>query len=183
MPNHTTCPDFGLLRPPAGSLRSPAPVDLGGCRGRWLWRRRNARLERALQGRGWPHARLIPAYRTRTPPPPWASRTEELFRVYVSDKHRRGIHSETFAEELHRRGFSLDIDKHKIGYYLGENGYGIRTKQLKLRGINRNGYDWDACMPFFADHLSEEERDQIYQEWRGEEVDRGRGTPEKEMYF
>jgi Protein of unknown function (DUF3631) len=108
---------------------------------------------------------------------------KELFRVYASGTHRRGIHSETFAEELHQRGFSLDIDKHKIGYYLGENGYGIKTKQLKLGGINRNGYDWDACMPFFADHLSEEEREEIYQEWRGEEVDRGRGTPEREMYF
>jgi hypothetical protein len=85
----------------------------------------------------------------------------ELYKTYASGKHPRGIWSETFADTLHDAGFSLDIDKHKIAYYLGEKGYGIHTKELKIGGVNKNGYVWDVCMPFFADYLPEDVRQLI----------------------
>jgi hypothetical protein len=90
----------------------------------------------------------------------------ELYRTYASGKFPRGIWSERFAEELHDRGFSLEIDKYKIAYYLGESGYGIHTKDLKINGVNKNGYVWDICLPFFADHLPEETRVLIDEDYR-----------------
>ena len=48
----TRCPGCARPPPPAASLRSPAPVDPGGCRGHSRWPRRSAR-----SGRGWPGPR------------------------------------------------------------------------------------------------------------------------------
>ncbi|HEY7243027.1 MAG TPA: DUF3631 domain-containing protein [Xanthobacteraceae bacterium] len=89
----------------------------------------------------------------------------ELYKAYASGKHPRGIWSETFAVRLHEAGFSLDIDKHKIAYHLGESGYGIHTKELKINGVNKNGYVWDACIPFFEDYLPEDARTLIHEDY------------------
>lgn len=85
-----------------------------------------------------------------------------LYLVYLSGKHPKGIWGETFAAELwQQHGFSGEIDKHKIAYCLGANGYGIPTSQIKIKGENKNGYIWEDCIPFFADHLTEDERNEI----------------------
>ncbi len=88
----------------------------------------------------------------------------ELFRIYAGGRHAKGIWGETFADELHKLDFSLEIDKYKIAYYLGSNGYGIETRDLKIDHHNRKAYHWDDCLPSFLDYLSEELRDKIMKE-------------------
>lgn len=68
--------DVEHLRLPAGLLRSPALVGLGGCHGRCLWLRRSVRSGRVSPDSRWPHAGPIPMHRTKTPPPPSAARTD-----------------------------------------------------------------------------------------------------------
>ena len=100
----------------------------------------------------------------------------ELYRTYLSGKYPKGIHSETFASGLYLRGFSHEIDKFKVAYYLGANGYGIPTGQIKLKHEdkyeNKNGYIWDDCIPFFADYLPEDMRTEIAKEVGMVEVSR-----------
>ena len=115
----------------------------------------------------------------------------ELFRAYAlysTNQYPKGIQAQLFSSELKQRdGFPDDIDSYKIAYYLGANGYGIPIEQVKYGRKNLNGYKWDSCMPFFADYLTEEQRDQIWAEVKEENeakkvgrVEVSRGDVEKE---
>jgi hypothetical protein len=73
---HTTWLDVEHLRLPAGLLRSPARVDLGGCHGRCSWLRRSVRSGRGSPDSRSPHVGPIPMHRTKTPPHPSAGRTD-----------------------------------------------------------------------------------------------------------
>jgi hypothetical protein len=73
---HTRWPEVERPQLPAGLLRSPALVDLGGYHGHCLWPRRSVRSGRVSQDFRSPHAGSIPKRPTRTPPPPSAGRTD-----------------------------------------------------------------------------------------------------------
>jgi hypothetical protein len=52
-----------------------------------------------------------------------------------------------------------------VSYLLGANGYGLPISQIKrvsdTEHPNQNGWVWEDCIPFFGDHLTEEEREEI----------------------
>ena len=89
----------------------------------------------------------------------------ELYRCYDSGKYRNGIWTKTFATVLQQeRGFEPFFDKFKIAYYLGSEGIGLTTRELRLGNEKSNAYMWDNSLPFFADFITEEMRNQIHKE-------------------
>jgi hypothetical protein len=99
---------------------------------------------------------------------------EELFRAHVVGTvpyvgpNPEWIWTKDFAEGLHGRGFSYDLDQTKIGYYLGEKGYGIETYDRKRNGHNWKAYVWDQdTKQTFEDYIPEERREQISDEVKG----------------
>src|SRR6266404_334345 len=89
---------------------------------------------------------------------------KELYRCYLMPKeYPKNIRGTEFEGELYGRGFN--VEKSTVSYCLGANGYGIPISQIKRASDtehpNQNGYIWDDCIPFFADHLTEEERTEI----------------------
>jgi hypothetical protein len=89
----------------------------------------------------------------------------ELYRVYVFGKHPKGIWSEKFVDVLKERGFSDWIDQYKVADYLGEDGYGIDTRDLRIGDKVRKAYHWDDAMEAFADYLTAEQRQAINDEY------------------
>src|SRR5260370_3713402 len=71
---------------------------------------------------------------------------KELYKCYRSDKQSKGIHIDTFVDKLHSGGFH-NLEKGKVLYYFGEEGYGIPSGQLNLKigdeWINKTGIRWN----------------------------------------
>jgi Protein of unknown function (DUF3631) len=89
----------------------------------------------------------------------------ELYRVYVFGGHPKGIWSERFVDILKERGFSDWIDQYKVAEYLGEDGYGIETRDLRVGDKVRKAYHWDDAMEAFVDYLTAEQRQAINEEY------------------
>jgi hypothetical protein len=89
----------------------------------------------------------------------------ELYRVYVFGKFPKGIWSEKLVDVLKERGFSDWIDQYKVAEYLGEDGYGIETRDLRIGDKVRKAYHWDDAMEAFTDYLSPEQRQAIHDEY------------------
>lgn len=88
---------------------------------------------------------------------------KELFKCYLMPaRYPKNIRGSEFEMELRNNGFDL---KYGPSYYLGERGYGLPIKQIKRSSDkehpNQNGWIWDECISFFADHITEEEREEI----------------------
>jgi hypothetical protein len=89
----------------------------------------------------------------------------ELYRVYVFGGHPKGIWSEKFVDILKERGFSDWIDQYKVAEYLGEDGYGIETRDLRIGDKVKKAYHWDDPMAAFTDYLTDEQRQAINNEY------------------
>lgn len=99
---------------------------------------------------------------------------KELYRCYRSGKHDKGIHIDTFIEHLQRSGL-YNIEKSKVLYYFGEEGYGIPSGQLNLKigtteWRNKTGIRWSECIELFDDNLTDEDKEEILGEYGGSNI-------------
>lgn len=86
------------------------------------------------------------------------------YRVFRTGLHPDRIHSATLLEELHDLGIPKWIDQSYLSEYLSGYDAEISTRQMKINGDNRNGYDWHKFLPTFGTYISEKEVVQVERE-------------------
>jgi hypothetical protein len=85
----------------------------------------------------------------------------QLYDRFVNSRQgsTKGIWTETFHDHLMREGLLSEKEKFRISWYLGQTGYGIPTKDLRMGSEVKKGYYWDDCKSTFEDFLTEEEKE------------------------
>jgi hypothetical protein len=86
------------------------------------------------------------------------------YRVFRSGEFPDKIHSIDLLEQLQALGLPRWLDQSHLSEYLSAYDPDIATRQMKISGLNRNGYDWHTFLPTFEVYLSENEKEVIERE-------------------
>jgi hypothetical protein len=77
--------------------------------------------------------------------------------------HPHRIHSHTLLDRLYQFGVE-NMDVSQLARHL--ETYGIRPRQMKIDGLNRNGYEWQAFFKTFSDYITDKEVEEVEAELR-----------------
>lgn len=86
------------------------------------------------------------------------------YRVFRSGKYPEKIHSSVLLDELHDLGIPKWIDQtHLLDHFSGYDPE-ITTRQMKIGGTNRNGYEWRKFIKAFSTYILQKETDDVERE-------------------
>lgn len=104
------------------------------------------------------------------------------YRVFRSGEYPDKIHSIDLLQELHDYGIPKWIDQALLLEYLSGYDPDISTRQMKISGQNRNGYEWHKFLKTFATYISAKETSEV-EEALGMQTSTRPTLPQKEMHF
>jgi hypothetical protein len=81
------------------------------------------------------------------------------YRVFRAGSHSDKLHGSTLLEALYELGIPSWVDQSQLANHLST--YGIKPRQIKINGLNRNGYDWHYFLKAFSTYITKEEEEEI----------------------
>jgi hypothetical protein len=86
------------------------------------------------------------------------------YRVFRTGLYPGHIHSFVLIEQLHELGIPSWIDQYHLSEHLGAYDPNIKPRQIKIGGLNRNGYDWHTFFNAWNIYIKEKEVKDIEEE-------------------